>query len=349
MSVSHRGLRAAVIGMGGMGRRHLESLARLSIEPAAVCDLDATALESADALCAKPPRRYVDWRALLAEERGIDFVTIATNGPSHCEIAVTAARAGIRHILCEKPMATSGADARTMARVCSETGTRLAVNMSRRYAQRFVGLKTMLQSGAIGALTHINVSVGAGGLGCIGTHYFDFVSWLADTRAAWVVGEVDKNTAPNVRGAAFHDPGGRGMVGYANGMTTSFQLSGSVAITPLMQIVGTDGYVDFDNWSPPARGRIAIYARPAAQRSLPKTRFVEPERVPFDAGKPIDVVDATAACIDDLIGAQREDTVAGGIEAVDTVMAFHLSSQRGLARIALPLAGGDLDFDVPIT
>jgi predicted dehydrogenase len=345
-----RALKAAIIGLGGMGRRHIEALAYASIDVAAVCDTNEAALRGIGAACVDVPRRYTDWRALIEAEAGtIDLLTVATNGPSHYDIATTAARAGVRHVLCEKPMSTSGRSAREMAHVCSGAGSRLAVNMSRRFADRFIRLKRVLGEGVIGELRHVNVSIGAGGLGCIGTHYFDFVAWLADTHATWVVGEIDADAAPNVRGAQFYDPGGRGMVGHANGMTACYQLSGSVAIMPTLQIVGTDGYVDFDGWSPPHRGRITIYSRPRDQRHLPKTRFVEPERVAFEMGEPMDVVAATAACIQDLVGAHREDTVTGGIAAVDIVMGFHLSSQRGLARIDLPLAGADLELDVPIT
>ena len=139
------------------------------------------------------------------------------------------------------------------------------------------------------------------------------------------------------------------MAGYANGMTACYQLSGEAAITPYMQIVGTDGVVNLDNWTPPQGGKVEVFARPAAQRGALKTRFVLPERVPFEAGAAMDVVRATRACLDDLVGAHRENTVAGGIDAVDTVIGFHLSSRRGGARVALPLVGDDLDFDVPIT
>ena len=343
-------MRAAVVGLGGMGRRHIEALNRASIEVAAVCDEDEKALLDIETLCLGAPRRYKDWRWLLESERGrIDLVTIATNGPSHCAITLAVAKAGISYVLCEKPMSTSGADARRMAQTCSETGVKLAVNMSRRYSERFRRLKRTLADGTIGKVRHVNVSVGAGGLGCIGTHYFDFVAWLTDTRATWVVGEVDADPAPNVRGSAFVDPGGRGMIGYESGMTASFQLSGDVAITPLMQIIGSDGYVDFNGWAPPSRGRIEIYARLPAQRSMLKTRFVEPQRVCFEAGPAMDIVEATSACIEDLMGSQREDTVSGGIAAVDTVMAFHLSSRQGLAKVNLPLSGDALAFDVPIT
>lgn len=328
-----------------MGRRHVAALAKAAIDVAAVCDTHLSALDAAG----DGARRYTDWRELLTRESALDVVTIATNGPSHYEIAAAAAAAGVRHVLCEKPMSTSGRKAREMATLCEAAGTRLAVNMSRRFADRFIRFKRVLAEGAIGELRHVNVSVGAGGLGCIGTHYFDFVAWLADTRATWVVGEVDADTAPNVRGAQFRDPGGRGMVGYANGMTACFQLSSAVAIAPTMHFAGTDGYIEFDGWSPPARGRITIYSRPADQRHLPKTRFVEPELVAFDQGEPMDVVEATAACLRDLVGSHREKTADAGIAAVDTVMAFHLSSQRRLARVDLPLTGDDLDFDVPIT
>jgi len=344
------GLRAAVIGLGGMGRRHLAALAQMGASPVAVCDRSEAALAAAQAELRAPAAAYADWRALLAAEAPrLDLVVVATNGPSHHDVVVAAARGGARAVLCEKPMSTSGARARAMAAACAAAGTRLAVNMPRRFADRFLRLKALLAGGAIGRLLHVNVSVGAGGLGCIGTHYFDFVAWLADTRALWVSGEVDRDPAPNVRGAEFRDPGGRGLVGYANGMAACYQLLGEAAITPLMQIVGSDGYVDFDGWTPPAGGRIAVYARPPEARATLKTRFVEPRRVPFDAGEALDVVGATRACLEDLLGAQREDTCAGGIAAVDTVMAFHLSAQRGGARVGLPLEGADLDFDVPIT
>lgn len=343
-------LRAAVIGLGGMGRRQIQAACQAGMRVTAVCDVVEEAFPAAAELCGEPPRTYIRWQDLLEQERGkADVILIATNGPSHHDITLTAAGAGYPYILCEKPMATSGSAAREMAQACSASGTRLAVNLARRFHDRSIRLRQLLQGGAIGDLHHINVSVGAGGLGCIGTHYFDLVAWLAGTRAVWVAGEVDRNPAPNVRGARFFDPGGRGMIGYANGMTACYQLSGDVAITPMMQIVGTEGIVMLDNWTPPHGGQVAIYARPAAQRDVVKTRFVMPERVPFDAGDAMDVVRATRVCLDDLVGPHREDTAGGGIAAVDAVIGFHLSSQRDGAKVTLPLVGDDLRFDVPIT
>ena len=343
-----KSLRAAVVGLGGMGRRHLQALAQAGIPVVAVCDIAPAAAEGARALCGQPPRDYTDWRTLLAAEASqLDLITIATNGPSHHEIATAAARSGMRYVLCEKPMATSGRKARDMAKACEAAGARLAVNLSRRFAERFLRVKALLAAGTIGGLVHINVSVGAGGLGNIGTHYFDFVAWLADTQAAWVIGDVDRESARNARGEQFRDPGGRGLVGYANGVTACFQFADAAAITPFMQIVGTDGFIVFDG--PPNRGRLAIHARPAEKRDTPKTRHVESQRVDIDPGAPLDVVQTTRACIEDLVGPHREETASGGIAAVDTVMAFHLSARRDWAKIALPLAGGDLDFDVPIT
>lgn len=343
-------LAAAVVGLGGMGRRHLLALRGIPMEAVAVCDLASSTFAAAGELCARPPHMYTSWQEMLEREAGrIDVITIATNGPSHRDIVVAAARAGVRFILCEKSMATSGHAAREMARVCSDAGARLAVNFSRRFADRFIRLKSLLANGAIGRIRHVNVSVGAGGLGCIGSHYFDFVAWLADTTPTWVIGEIDHDPAPNVRGPQFFDPGGRGLIGYANGMTACFQLSGDVAITPLMQVIGTDGYVDLDGWAPPAGGRVAIFARPDNERHSLKTRFVKPETVPFELGEAMDVVAATRACLADLTNTHREDTVTPGIAAVDTVMAFHLSSQRHWAKVDLPLTGNDLKLDIPIT
>lgn len=342
-------LRAAVIGLGGMGRRQIQAARLAGLRVVAVCDMADTAFPAAAELCGEAPRTYLRWQDLLERERGeVEVILIATNGPSHHPITLAAA-ASYPYVLCEKPMATSGRAAREMVQACAAGGTRLAVNLARRFHDRSIRLKQLLRSGAIGELVHINVSVGAGGLGCIGTHYFDLVSWLADSRAIWVAGEVDRAPAPNVRGVQFCDPGGRGMVGYSNGMTACYQLSGEAGIMPYMQIVGTQGLVNLDNWTPPQGGKVEVLARPTGQRDVLKTRFVMPEHLSFETGEAMDVVRATRDCLVDLVGLHHEDTANGGIDAVDVVIGFHLSSRRGGARVALPLAGDDLEFDVPIT
>lgn len=332
-----------------MGRRHLAALAAADIEVAAVCDTSETARAAVLRGEARAARAYERWQDLIGREAvGIDLLTIATNGPSHHEIALAAAKSGIRHLVCEKPMATSGRKAREMAAECRARGTRLAVNLSRRFAERFHRLKALIAGGTIGAVKHINVSVGAGGLGCIGTHYFDLVAWLTDSSARWLVGEIERNPAPNIRGVQFFDPGGRGFAGYSNGMTVCYQFCEEVAITPVTHIIGTDGYVETLNWVP-GGGRVIAYARPEHSRQLLKTRHVTPVQIPFDAGEPMDVVRATRACIEDLLGAHAEDTASAGIAAVDVVLAFHLSARAGMARVSLPLEGEALELDVPIT
>lgn len=342
-------LRAAVIGLGGMGMRHLQALREAGIDTVAVCDRQQSRLDETRAASGGRPRPYLEWQKLLdAEAAQVDLLVVATNGPSHHAITVAAARAGIRHVLCEKPMTTSGAKAREMDEACRKAGARLAINHSRRFSERFLRLRELLRGGRLGELLHVNVSVGAGGLGCIGTHYFDLVSWLAGSAPATVAGFVDPEPAANVRGAEFFDPGGRGFVRYGSGVTASYQLSGRAPVMPLMQFVCTEGYVEFVGWAAPG-GRIEAYARPMEKRGEAKTRSVAPERVDFDPGPALDIVDATRRCVENLVGPDPENTVSSGIASVDTVIGFHLSAARGGAAVALPLEGEDLAVDIPIT
>jgi predicted dehydrogenase len=63
-----------------------------------------------------------DWRALV-ERDDVDLVDICTPGDTHAEIAIAALKAG-KHVLCEKPLANSVAEAEEMAQVAKEAAAR---------------------------------------------------------------------------------------------------------------------------------------------------------------------------------------------------------------------------------
>ncbi|MBI5518593.1 MAG: Gfo/Idh/MocA family oxidoreductase [Desulfovibrio sp.] len=359
-------LNAAVIGLGGMGRRHVAALDALAgrgiaVRVSALCDMNLSAAAELAASRtdsdANAPGVYADWREALAAhasgERPVDLLCIATNGPSHRDIVLAAAAAKIPFVLCEKPMSTSGAATREMADACQSSGTRLAVNLCRRFLTRCLLFRQALRDGLVGRPRRFWSVIGGGGVGCVGLHYFDYAAWLFDARPVWVSAELTRDPAPNVRGAQFFDPGGQVSVGFqcADGwrFTGDFELSEDVPRASRCIVVGTEGVAETDDFTPAPAGAARATARPADQRHVAKTRLVQPEPVALDHGPALDIVQATADCLADLLGPYAHPTTDAGIESVDVVLAAHLSSARGGARVALPLAGDDLKLDVPIT
>ena len=346
-----RGLRAGVIGLGGMGRRHLAALDEAGIPVAGVCDMNLAVASELAAARDDKPLAVAHWRELLS---GVDLLCIATNGPSHHEIVLAAAAAKIPFVLCEKPMSTSGAKAREMAAACEAAGTRLAVNLCRRFLTRCLLFRQAVRDElVIGRPRRFWGLVGGGGVGCVGLHYFDYAAWLFDAHPIWVSAELTENPAPNVRGPQFCDPGGQVSVGFecADGwrFVGDFELSEDVPRASRCLVIGTEGVAEFDDFTPKPTGSASAYARPLDQRQVVRTRLVQPEPVAMDLGPALDIVQATRDCLLDLVGPFAQPTVQAGIESVDVVLGAHLSSQRGGARVALPLTGAGLAFDVPIT
>lgn len=354
-------LRAAVIGLGGMGRRHVAALDSLaaggsSVRVSALCDMNTAAAQelaaSRSAEGADAPAVFGDWRELLAAG-GVDVLCLATNGPSHRDIVLAAAQAKIPYVLCEKPMSTNGEAAREMASACEASGTRLAVNLCRRFLTRCLLFRQALQGGLVGRPRRFWSIIGGGGVGCVGLHYFDYAGWLFDAKPLWVSAELTQNPAPNVRGPQFFDPGGQVSVGFecADGwrFVGDFELSEDVPRASRCLVIGTEGVAETDDFTPAPAGAARAMARPQDMRHVVKTRLVQPEAVALDHGPALDIVQATRDCLADLLGLYEHPTIQAGIESVDVVMAAHLSSKQGGARVALPLTGAGLKLDVPIT
>jgi predicted dehydrogenase len=102
-------LKGAIVGFGFIsGKGHYPAyLQRDDVEIVAVADLCPARLSQA------PGRRYATWQELLEKERELDFIDISTPPAFHAGIALAALQRGI-HVLCEKPLTVSVAEARKL-------------------------------------------------------------------------------------------------------------------------------------------------------------------------------------------------------------------------------------------
>ncbi len=104
-------LKGAIVGFGFIaGKGHFPAFQkRDDVEIVAVADICPARLEAAP----KSARKYATWQELLDKERGLDFIDIATPPAFHAEIALAALERGL-HVLCEKPLTPTVAEARLL-------------------------------------------------------------------------------------------------------------------------------------------------------------------------------------------------------------------------------------------
>ncbi len=145
-----------VIGCGRIASKHTESIMAIpEAELIAVCDIvSERAEEFARKYNAQP---YLDYNELLSRE-DIDVVTIATPSGNHAEIGIAAAKAG-KHVMVEKPMSMTLVEADLLIKTCKECGVKLGVIHQNRFNKSIKLLRTALEKGRFGKLTHGQASV----------------------------------------------------------------------------------------------------------------------------------------------------------------------------------------------
>lgn len=183
---------------------------------------------------------YADWREMIAAE-ALDLVSVATYTPAHEEITVACARAGIRAIYCEKPLASRVSEGERMLRACREAGSLLAVNHNRRFHPNYRRLRDLVGDEGLGELTSVNLQWSSGRLGNVGTHLFDALRMVTGRRVEAVSGTLDPAGKPDCRGPVFQDPGGWGLMRLEGGVMVTVDASDYARVPMSLSLNGSEG------------------------------------------------------------------------------------------------------------
>ncbi|MDD1384157.1 MULTISPECIES: Gfo/Idh/MocA family protein [Curtobacterium] len=213
-------LRVAMVGHGFMGAAHSQAWRTaprffdLGADPemAVIVGRDPERTEAAR-------QQYgwqaasTDWRAVVADP-DIDVVDVVSPGSSHVEVAIAALEAG-KHVLCEKPLANTVAEAEAMTAAAAAArahGVRAMVGFSYRRVPAIAFARQLVQDGRIGTVRQVRALylqdwlsdedgpmtwrldkslAGSGALGDIGAHAIDLVEHVTGSSLATVSGTLE--------------------------------------------------------------------------------------------------------------------------------------------------------------
>lgn len=213
-------LRVAMVGHGFMGAAHSQAWRTaprffdLGVEPemAVIVGRDADRTEAARRQYGWQ-RASTDWRAVVTDP-DIDAVDICSPGSSHVDVAIAALQAG-KHVLCEKPLANTVAEAEAMttaATAARADGVRSMVGFSYRRVPAIALAKQLVESGRLGTIRQVRALylqdwladedgpmtwrldkslAGSGSLGDIGAHAIDLVEHVTGAALTTVSGTLE--------------------------------------------------------------------------------------------------------------------------------------------------------------
>ncbi|MCK5802533.1 MAG: Gfo/Idh/MocA family oxidoreductase [Lentisphaeria bacterium] len=170
--------------------------------------------ERAEWLAEQYGAKVVDSEEELLAIEEIEAIVVATPNCHHARLTIAALEAG-KHVLCEKPMATSLEDAKKMIATAEKTGKKLMIGHNQRLMPPHIKARELIQAGAIGDVLSFRTSFGHGGpetwsqdngphtwffrkemafvgtMGDLGVHKTDLIRWLLDSEVEEVGAFVD--------------------------------------------------------------------------------------------------------------------------------------------------------------
>lgn len=339
-------MKTAIIGLGPHGSRLLQCINRISkLELVGLVDTQPGVLEKFDL----PDNiKYTQTKELYQNQPDLELVLIATNGPSHANLAIEAMDHNVKYILVEKPMACSVEDCLAMERKAAQLNVRLAISKPNRFDDVYVWLRERALAGDFGDIRSIYIQKPGIGLGCLGTHSFDLSNFLMTSYPTRVTGWVDPPININPRGAQFVDPGGLVVLEYPSGARTIISQIEDGAGPLTVEIHYTGARVIHDpknNYLDVTLRDLAITPGPGRPPAYSKLS------VPEDINIKGDLLKQITALIDNLISDEPVKTQAShGTSTIEILAATYFSNKNQNTPVDLPLNIPEaIKYTLPIT
>ena len=292
-------LNIGVIGLGAIGQKHCSAIAALERATlCAVADINENVLASTAAQYGATP--YADVNQLL-EHPSLDAVVVATPDDLHRDACVLAAQAG-KHILVEKPIATTVEDAEAIISAAETAGVKLMVGFTLRFSLHYMQARKAASDGTLGELVSIyarrenvisqpdRLKGRCGVLMFLGPHDFDALRWIVGSEPVSIYTQASTSVPGNypIENETFS------IIRFANGVIGCAQIGWFLQDKHpagrdfKLDIIGNKGSLNLDQM----RQGIEIYTQNGAKFPSVSAGLVDEDRAFVDCildNKPVPV------------------------------------------------------------
>jgi UDP-N-acetylglucosamine 3-dehydrogenase len=282
-------VRIGLIGCGAVARRfHMPALRAADAEVVAFVSRNPASAQSAANEWGSG-KVLGDWRELL-ELQEVDAVDICTPNYLHGEIAIASSRAG-KHVLVEKPIASSLEDADAMVAAARHHGTILMTAHNVRYAPPFVAIRNEVAAGSAGEVISFRAAFGHSGprdwspesdwffdaAQSGGGVLIDLGIHVADLLRAILSDEAIEVSAILGRGDSDVEETAHVILRFAGGPIGSVHVSWNTRPAPdhQLSLFGTEGTIHLDTATPPVFRAASGEARPLEIPSAASDPYAE--------------------------------------------------------------------------
>jgi predicted dehydrogenase len=324
-------MRTAILGVGRMGRRHIQVVRQLGFDLVGVFDVSQASLKLAQDEYVLPDHLLFSDLPKLYSEAKPECLIIATTADSHCALTCMAAELGAKYVLVEKPMAVSLEECDRMLEACKHYGTKLAVNHQMRFMEQYTEPKRLFETEAYGGLKSMTVVAGNFGFSMNGSHYFEAFRFLVDEDTVEVTAWFSPEMVPNPRGAQFQDRAGCIRAVTASGKRLYMEISADQGHGLLAIYACRNGVITINE-----RTREMLSSEREEQyRTFPTTRIGMPAVDTQSMIEPSDIIDITAAVMKALLCDVNSVSGEDGRRVVELLVAAYQSAEQGSVPVRL--------------